>query len=382
MVARAITVVQMLPELDSGGVERGTLELSRFLVRHGHRCLVISGGGRLVAQLQAEGSEHIAWPVGRKHPGTLACVPALRRLLVAQKADILHLRSRVPAWVGYLAFKSLPVCRRPKLVTTFHGFYSVNPYSAVMAKGQRVIAISRAVADHIRDRYGVGGSRVVLIPRGFDEACFNPGAVSKQRIAQLRRAWRIDAADGPVLLMPARLTRLKGHDLFLKALSLMRDLQWTAVCVGDTAENPNYAGQLFRMAESLGLTARVRWPGLCSDMPAAYAAADIAVSPNAVKAEAFGRVAVEAQAMGRPVVATAHGGSLETVLAGKTGWLVAPGSAVLLGKALRQAVQDPVERMRRASAGRSWVAAHFTVEKMCGRTLSVYQQLLAQDNRR
>ncbi len=378
MVARAITVVQMLPELESGGVERGALEVGRYLRRHGHRSIVISAGGRLVERLQEEGSEHFAWQVGRKTPVCLKYILPLRRLLVQEKVDILHLRSRLPAWIGYLAWKSLPEKLRPKLVTTFHGFYSVNAYSAVMTRGQKVIAISTAVADHIRQCYRVPQERIIRIFRGVDETEFSPGVVNPERVASLRESWNLDADSGPVVMLPGRLTRLKGHDVFFKALAEVRSLPWTAVCVGD-AENPSYAAELRSLIKRLGLENRVRLAGHCEDMPAAYLVADVVVSATSGEAEAFGRIAVEAQAMGRPVIASAHGGSLETVLDGETGRLFTPGDPQSLAVALGELLSSSALREKYAQAARNWVQQRFTVETMCGETLKVYESLLNLD---
>ena len=378
MVARAITVVQMLPELESGGVERGALEMGRYLCRHGHRSIVISAGGRLVERLLKEGSEHFFWQVGRKTPVCLKYILPLRRLLVQEKVDILHLRSRLPAWVGYLAWKSLPERLRPKLVTTFHGFYSVNAYSAVMACGQKVIAISSAVADHIRQRYRVPRERIIRIFRGVDEAEFSPEVVNPERVAFLRESWNLDEDSGPVVMLPGRLTRLKGHDVFFRALAAARSLHWTAVCVGD-AENPAYAAELRCLIRQLELDNRVRMVGYCKDMPAAYLAADVVVSATSGEAEAFGRIAVEAQAMGRPVIASAHGGSLETILDGETGRLFTPGDPQGLAAALSDLLADSVLRKKYAHAARNWVKRRFTVEAMCGDTLKVYESLLNLD---
>jgi len=175
-VARRLTVVQMLPALDSGGVERGTLEVARYLVAQGHRSIVISAGGRMVDRLLAEGSEHVAWDVGRKHPWTLRYVLELRRLLAAEKVDILHLRSRLPAWVGLWAWRGMPAAARPRLVTTVHGFYSVGRYSAVMTRSERIIAVSRATRDYILENYpGVDVEVIRVIPRGIDRALYPTG---------------------------------------------------------------------------------------------------------------------------------------------------------------------------------------------------------------
>ncbi len=164
MVGGSIKVVQMLPDLVSGGVERGTLEVGKYLSDHGHDSLVISGGGRLVPQLEREGSTHLTWhQIGEKSPRCLRYFFPLRKLLVEEKIDILHLRSRLPAWIGYLAWKSLPENKRPALVCTFHGFHSINKYSSIIAKGEKVIAVSKAIKQHIKDAYHVSPVRIHLV---------------------------------------------------------------------------------------------------------------------------------------------------------------------------------------------------------------------------
>jgi glycosyltransferase involved in cell wall biosynthesis len=367
----------MLPDLDSGGVERGTLELGRYLAARGHRSLVISGGGRLVEQLEAEGSTHYSWRVGIKNPLTLRYLLPLRRLLVREKIDILHLRSRVPAWLGYLAWRSLPPGARPRLVTTFHGFYSVNSYSAVMAKGEKVIAVSRVVARHIAEAYGVEEKRIAMIHRGVDCELFDPAAVAAERMEELRGLWEIPRPAPPLILLPGRITRLKGHDVFIKALARMADLKWLALCVGAIDDNPDYAAELRTLIRQCNLTERVRLVGHCRDIPAALHLADLVVSATSTKPESFGRVAVEAAAMDRPVIATAHGGSLETVRHGVTGWLVEPGNAAAMADTLRQALADPDLLHRMGRSGRELVLTNFTLERMCRQTVALYQELLS-----
>jgi len=375
MVAGPITVVQLLPELNTGGVERGTLEIANFLSQRGHRSFVVSAGGRLVESLERGGSRHLSWTIGEKSPATLRHVLTLRRFLKEESVDILHARSRLPAWIGYLAWKSLSAKKRPRFVTTFHGFYSVNRYSAVMAKGERVIAISRAIASHITEQYGVSEEKIRLIHRGFDEAIFDPASVDHSRVRALKQRWQIDDRQDPVGMLPGRLTRWKGHEVFIRSLSKIKHLPWVAVCVGDGDQNPAFRNMLQVLIIQEGLEGRVRFVGLCEDMPAAMMASDVVVSASSTEPEAFGRVAVEAQAMGKPVVATAHGGSLETVLDQETGWLVRPSDVYALSEALAEAVQDRVKRDRFGAQGFRWVRERFTVKRMCEETLQLYQQL-------
>jgi glycosyltransferase involved in cell wall biosynthesis len=376
MKTNPITVAQMLPDLHSGGVERGTLELGDYLVRQGHRSIVISEGGPMVATLEKQGSRHIRLPVGGKNPITLTAVLPLRRLLLREKVDILHLRSRVPAWVGYLAFKSLSPSIRPRLVTTFHGFYSINAYSAIMTRGEKIIAVSNTVATHIKTCYGVPDDRIHVIHRGFDEQLFTPGSVDTERINLLRDRWSLAGAPSPLIMLPGRITQWKGHDIFIRSLAAIKDLPWTAVCVGSFEGKETLMRELTLLIRSCGLEGRIRFVGHCADMPAAYLLSDIVVSASSTEPEAFGRVAIEAQAMGKPVVATAHGGSLETVLDGKTGWLVSPGDTKSMASALSEAVSTPDLRNRYGDAAMAWTRDRFTVEKMCQETLTLYETLL------
>lgn len=366
----------MLPDLDGGGVERGTLELGKYLVERGHRSLVMSAGGRMVPQLEGEGSTHFSWPVGDKSPRCLQYILPLRRFLNEKQVDILHLRSRLPAWIGYLAWKSLPAANRPHLVTTFHGFYSVNSYSGVMAKGEKVIAVSKAIASHINQYYGVEDERIELVYRGVDETVFCPRAVSEQRIETLREKWRLPAKKKPLIMLPARLTRLKGHDIFIQALAMLNESDWLAVCVGDTAENPAQTARLQNLVVRKGLGDKVKFVGHCDDMAAALLLADVVVSATSTEPEAFGRTAVEAQAMGKPVIASRHGGSMETVVDRRTGWLVTPADPESMADALSEALRFDDTRHLYGQNGRQWVLDNFTLTKMLKKTVSIYQGLL------
>ncbi|MBT8338632.1 MAG: glycosyltransferase family 4 protein, partial [Desulfatitalea sp.] len=302
-----LTVLQMVPELEEGGVECEAVEMGTHLARHGHRSMVASQGGRMVAELKKEGSTHVRYRfMGEKSPRCLWYIFPLRRLLIEKPVNVLHLRSRVPAWVGYLAWLSLPRRRRPALITTFHGFYSVNAYSAIMSRGERVIAVSETIKHHILSHYRTPEARIAVIYGGYDDRRFDPRRVGHERIQALRSAWGIRGNDTPVIFFPGRITRLKGHALFIQSLARIRHRRWVAVCAGDLKENPGLATELKTMTDAAGLSERIRFAGYCADMPAAVLAATIVVSAS-IKPESFGRIAVEAAAMGRPVVASAHG---------------------------------------------------------------------------
>ncbi len=372
------TVMQLLPELYSGGVERGTLEVGRFLADHGQKSLVVSGGGRLVAQLEAEGSHHIQRKIGTKGPQALFHILPMRQMLIKNRVDILHLRSRMPAWIGYLAWFSLPKAQRPVLVTTFHGFYSINGYSAIMTKGDGIIAVSKAIKDHIAQYYG-RTDHVQLIFRGVDTKAFAPEKVDKSEVEHLRSKWKL-LPDVPVVALPGRLTRLKGQDFFIKSLALIKDLPFQAILIGDTEDNPGYTNELRALIVQYGLSDKVFLVGHCQNMPAAFFLSDIVVSASSSEPEAFGRTTVEAMAMGCPVIATAHGGSLETVIAGENGWLVTPADQQELGGALREALQlqknSPEKFADMGEKNRLRVQNYFSAEVMCRQTLAFYRQLL------
>ncbi len=377
MVARTITVAQMLPDLDEGGVEQGTLEMGRYLSRRGHRSLVISRGGRMVGPLEDEGSRHFTMPyIGEKSPRCLLHLYPLRQLIRQWRVDVLHLRSRLPAWVGYLAWKSLPAAQRPRLVTTFHGFYSINAYSAVMAKGQKIIAVSNAIAAHIQSAYHVPRERIATIHRGVDPAVFDPQSVSADRVERLRRQWNLSHCTAPILLLPARVTRLKGHHLLIQALGGMPRKAWTLICAGDFDPDGDYFRDLQGICSQLGVTDRVLFAGHCSDMPAAMRLADLVLSVS-TRPESFGRTMVEAQALERPVVASDHGGSLETVEEGHTGWLFAPGQVQSLQETLERALGAEPRWAEMGRSGRLRVLERFSLARMCERTLDLYQHLIA-----
>ncbi|NNK93250.1 MAG: glycosyltransferase, partial [Desulfobacterales bacterium] len=372
-----LSVVQLLPELDSGGVERGTLEMGKYLAEHHHRSFVISGGGRLVNQLITEGSHHIPWKIGAKNPSVLKYIFSLRRLLINEQIDILHLRSRMPAWIGYLTWKTLPKDSRPTLITTFHGFYSVNKYSAIMTKGMGIIAVSNSIEKHIRENYQFKNG-IKLIFRGVDKDTFNPENVTESRLAELREQWGLSDDGRTVIMLPGRLTSWKGQDVFIDALGSIADLSFTALCVGDTEDNPSFTKQLRERITSLGLSNKIKLVGHCQDMPAALKLADLVVSASSSQPEAFGRTTIEAMAMGKAVIATAHGGSLETVKPGQSGWLVNPGDADGLARALNEALASPEKLVRYGSAGKEIANKTFTTKSMCEKTISYYRELIDQ----
>jgi len=373
-VNRKITVVQMLPDLECGGVEQGTLEMGRFLVAQGHASIVISAGGKMVSQLEREGSKHLHWAVGAKSPRCLASLRPLRSLLNHGKIDILHIRSRLPAWIGFFALTGLPAVRRPVIIKTFHGFYSVNAYSKIMLKGDCTIAVSDAVKKHIYAEYGVK-ENIRRIHRGVESERFDPAAVSRIRSEKLRKKWRL-RENTPVILLPGRVSRLKGHHHFLKSLTELTSTPFQTVILGSYDDAGAYLQELKDIVGRNALQDHVYFVGHCDDMPAALALADVVVNATSSKPEAFGRTIVEAMAMAKPVIATAHGGSLETVIHGETGWLVKPSDPEAMGIQLKLALQDPERLRKMGEKGREHVKERFTTHVMCKQTFNLYLEYM------
>ena len=380
---RAPVVLQVLPSLQAGGVERGTIEIARAIVGAGGTALVASAGGRLVPQLERSGAVHL--PLGLMTRDPLSIWLNSRRLahlIRHHRVDLVHARSRAPAWSARWA----ALRTGTPFVTTWHGVYSETlpfkrSYNAVMASGDRVIAISRFVAERVASRYRVGPDRLRTIPRGADTDAFDPAAVRGDRIHALARQWQLP--DAAVIMLPGRVTAWKGHALLLDALALLRAeapaLDWVCVLVGPTPDGRRSFGRtLAQQADRLGLRSRLRFAGHCADMPAALALADLVVVPS-LHPEPFGRAVVEAQAMRRPVLAAAHGAALETVEPGVTGYAFPPGDAAALAALLRHVLSlPPDERARVGAAARARVLSHYTTEAMQQATLDVYEELLRQ----
>jgi glycosyltransferase involved in cell wall biosynthesis len=370
-------ILQVLPALDGGGVERGTVEIAAAIAAVGGTALVASAGGHMAPQVEAAGGRNILLPLNTKNPlaiwrNTWRLAEVIRR----ERVDIVHARSRAPAWSAYWA------ARRAKVhfVTTYHAPYGEDllgkrRYNAVMARGERVIAISRFVAGLIAARHGVDPARIALVPRGVDPAVFDPGAVDPAPRRRLAESWGLPYG-APVILLPGRLTRWKGQAVLVDALARMRHLEAVVVLVGGDQGRRKYRAALLRQAEELEVADRLYLVGHADDMPAVLSLADIVVNAS-TEPEGFGRVVIEAQAMARPVVATAHGGAAETVTHGETGWLVPPGDAGALANAL-DAILDlrPEARAALGARARAAVKAQYTVAAMQAATIAVYQDVL------
>lgn len=376
-MTRPLTILQILPALVSGGVERGTIEVATYLKSHGHNPLVASTGGRLVTELEAHSVPHFTLPLRTKNPFNIwANAARLEKLIKEQKVDLIHARSRAPAWSALIAARRTGI----PFVTTYHSTYKVsNPfkklYASVMAKGDRVIAISQFIFDTVRKAHDTPPERITLIHRGFNRDAYNPAAIPPERTNTLRQDWKLPAGI-PLILCPGRITARKGQDVLLRALCEIKDIPFHCLIAGDDQGRGNFTQDLRDIAAAGGITDRLTIVGYYTDPPALMALADVVVTPSTVP-EAFGRVTAEAQAMEKLVVSTDNGASGEIVENGETGWLVAPNDVSALAAALRKFFTlESSDRRRREIRARERALARFSTEKMCRETLEVYQALL------
>lgn len=374
-MSRPPAILQVLPALVSGGVERGTVEIAEAIVASGFRALVASAGGPLAAEVERVGGRHITLPLNTKSPlGIRRNAGALAALVRQEEIAILHARSRAPAWSALLAARRTGA----RFVTTYHGSYNEGfpgkrLYNSVMARGDLVIAISRFIAGLITERHGTPPERIRLIPRGVDPRRFDPAAVPASRLLALREAWGV-APDQPVILLPGRMTRWKGQAVLVEALAR---LPGRAVAVLAGGGSAGFAQELRQRAAALGVADRVLLIGHVDDLAATLLAADVVVHAS-TDAEAFGRTVIEAQAMGRPVIAADLGGPRETVEEGVTGWRVPPGDPAALAAALARVLAMPEpERLAIGQHARAVVLRDYTTAAMQAATIAVYRELLA-----
>ncbi len=374
---KPLKVLQLIPALESGGVERGTLEIARALVAAGHESVVLSGGGRMVAQLEREGSRHITRDLGRKSPATFLHYRALRQLFERERFDIVHARSRLPAWVAWLAWRGMPANARPHFVTTVHGMHSVSRYSAIMCAGERVIAVSETVRDFIRNHYPpsrwphLTDARITVIPRGIDPAEFPRDYPPSDAWLARFHAEFPQVVGHKVLTLPGRLTRLKGHHDFITIIARLvaEGVDVVGLIVGgEDPKRPRYAQEIRARVQAEGLGERIVFTGHRSDVRELYAVSDCVLSLSSTP-ESFGRTVLEPLAMGRPVVGYAHGGVREILAA------LFPQGGVEKGD-----VEAAAARARDVLAGR--VAAvlpndRFLLETLQAQTLKLYAGLAA-----
>ena len=377
------TVLQIIPSLEAGGAERTTVDIAEGLANRGARALVATEGGRLIPELQAKGGIWLPFPAATKNPfGILANVMRLRRICLQEGVDIIHARSRAPAWTALMTAKLLNI----PFVTTYHGSYAGRSgvkvlYNSVMARGDVVIANSFYTASLIRELHPFAASKIVVIHRGTDLKHFLPSSVDIARIEHLREEWGVDR-HRRIILLAARLTNWKGQKVLIRAAKLLVDRGMTDIMVilaGDPQGRTQYVRELESLIKELDLKNHIKITGHCTDMPAAFAIS-AAVAVPSTEPEAFGRSAVEAQAMGTPVIVSDLGAVPETVLATpehpealRTGWRVPANDPITLAEALEKSINlGPNARETLADNARKHVEAHFSLGRMVGDTLDVY----------
>lgn len=377
------TVLQVIPNMGAGGAEQTTIDVTAALVRAGHKAIIVSNGGPRVIELQRLGALHIQMPVHSKNPFIIwQNARRLKRLIQEYRVNVIHARSRAPAWSALKAARDTGI----KFLTTCHAPYNIRGnewkrrYNSGIAKGDLVIANSEFVAHYLVDNYAVPVDKIRVIPRGIPFEKFDLAKVSVDRMLKLSQEWRIpDVA--PLVLLPGRLTRWKGQTVLIEAMSKLKRKDVYCVLLGDDQGRTDYRDELEAMIHDFHLEDRVRIAQHCDDMAVAYKMASVVVSAS-VEPEGFGRVAVEAQAMGVPTIATAIGGSKETIIPDVTGWLVPPNDPGEMAKAIHRVLSLSQEKrdaigLQAAHHARS----HFSKEQMTHATLLVYDELMLKGKR-
>ena len=368
---RRLIVVQLVPEMQAGGVERGTVETAAGLVAQGHRSIVISAGGGLVRELIDHGTEHYDWPIGRKSLATLRLVRRLAKFARLNRVDVLHARSRVPAWVALLAQRSVPRAIRPKLVTTVHGLYSVNRYSSVMARGDAVAVISETAERYVRKHYGKWHPAALpRVYRGVDPAVFHPAATPSPEWTAQFEAEHPQLANKRLVAIVGRLTRCKGHRDFLSVIERLRQTRPDVaglVIGGEHPRKARYAAELRDAVASRGLSEHVHFLGHRSDVRELMLRSDAVVSCTADPPEAFGRTVLEALSLGTPVVGYDGSGPGE-ILAH-----LCPEGRVPAGD-----IEAMATRLDAFLAQPPAIAANtpFTLDEMVRREIAIYEQVV------
>lgn len=374
-------ILQILPRLETGGVERGTTEIAAAIKAAGWNSVVVSGGGRLVRDLERGGTEHITLPVYSKNPVVMRKnADRLAEIIKEKNVDIVHARSRAPAWSAKWACEKTGV----PFLTTFHGAYNIGPfkikkkYNRVMTAGVLTIAVSNFIKQHILDNYeGIEADKIRVIHRGADIERFDVAKVSQERLIALSKKWRLPE-DLPVIMLPGRLTRWKGQLVMLDALAQMKRKDIRCLFVGSDQGRKRYRRELERKAKKLGLDSVVQFVDQCNEMDVAYMLSDVVVSAS-TDPEAFGRVIPEAQAMGRLVIGPDHGGATETIKDGETGFLFKHGDAKDLAEKLDAVLNmSAEEKQKTTQKAVQSVRGEFSKDAMCEKTINLYREIMRE----
>lgn len=377
---RIPVILQIIPHLGAGGAEQGCLDVGAGLVKSGAKSIVICNGGTRVPELQRAGSLYIPMAVHSKNPITiLRNIGRIKKIIQEHGVDIVHVRSRAPAWSAYYACRDT----NARFITTCHAPYNIHDsklkqfYNSSITKAERVIAISEYVADYLQKNYIIDSKKIRTIHRGVSLEKFNPASVSAERMIKLAKAWRIP--DGAtIIIMPGRLTRWKGQAIMIEAMAKLNKPDLFCVLVGADQGRTEYRQELEQLIHQYNMESQIRLMDHCDDMPAAYALSNIVVSTS-IEPEGFGRISIEGQAMGKPVIATNHGGSKETIIPNETGWLVPPNDPQALSEALHNALDlTPEERDALSMRAIQHITTSFSKDHMIDETLKVYTELLQE----
>jgi glycosyltransferase involved in cell wall biosynthesis len=378
-IPQSPVIMQVIPELGPGGAEQGCIDIAAELVRAGSQAIVVSHGGSRVHELARIGAIHVNLPVHSKNPFVMwQNISKIKHLIEKYNVDIVHARSRAPAW------SVMKACEKTgaKYLTTCHAPYNINGkakrfYNSAIAKGERVIAISNHVAQYLVDNYKIDSRNIRLVHRGIALEKFHPNAIRPAQLIKISAQWRIpDGAN--IVMLPGRLTRWKGHHILIDAMAKLKRDDIFCVLIGSDQGRSEYRAELEESIKAKKLDGQIRIIDHCDDMPAAYMLSAVIVSAS-TDPEGFGRVPIEAQAMGRPIIATDHGGAQETIVRNQTGWLIPPNDSDALKQAIDEALSlTESQRAILATRAMSHVALNFTKEKMADETLNVYAELLQE----
>lgn len=375
------SIIQVLPALKQGGVERGTIEIAEALQKAGIPNYVISSGGKMVAELEKLGVEHITLPMQTKNPFKMFLNSyKLEKVFKEKNAGLVHVRSRAPAWSVKWACNRMHI----PFIATFHGRYGLKPeslkkpYNRVMTQGKVVIAVSAFIQQHLRKEYQIPENHIRLIPRGADIDKFNADNISKAAVDAFAQEHDIPR-DKPIITLVGRLSRIKGHSVVLDAVKQMKNQEVTILFVGGNPKG-DYETELNEKIAALSDKTTVKVFAVPGDlMPLVYALSDVMVQPTLLP-ESFGRGIAEAQAVGRVVIASNHGGAVELIMEGRTGFLTPVGDSRILAGVLDHVLDMPVEKRREIElAAAESVRSNFSIQKMCDRTLDVYREILSND---
>ncbi len=385
------TILQIIPSLISGGIERGVVEINNYLVKNNFKSIVLSSGGKMVYQIEQAGGKHITLNVATKNPFKIWInIKKIQNIIKENNIDLVHVRSRAPAWSAYFACKKI----KCPLVSTIHGNYSIGSfpfswlkrfYNSSMVRANKIICVSNYIKDYAYENYKIFRQKfkegnVKIIHRGVDIDVFNPKNITQQRMIAIINKLQVPN-DRSIILLPGRLTEWKGQMYFLDVLAKVKNQNYLCLIVGDSKGHETYLKKLKTKIKKNHLSGLVRLENNITDMAAGYMIADIVVS-SSIRGEAFGRIVPEAQAMKKMVIATSIGGSLETVIDGKTGWLVDPTDTNKFAEILDMILKMPLEeKIQKGEKARQHIVDNYTTDKMCKETIDLYNKILNSEQK-